>query len=50
MNRFVEAFLTGAGLYAVNTSSKTLTIIEINCKIFTSSHQKGCGRKFSPLF
>jgi hypothetical protein len=30
MNRFVEAFLTGAGLYAVNTSSKTLTITEKN--------------------
>jgi hypothetical protein len=30
MNRFVEAFLTGAGLNAVNTSSKTLTITEKN--------------------
>jgi hypothetical protein len=28
MDRFVEAFLTGTRFYAVDTSSKTLTITE----------------------
>jgi len=29
MNRFVEAILTGAGFYAVDTSSKALAVTDI---------------------